>query len=55
MLKILKNKKANSKRWNSENVLYFKKFKNFPEFSDKIYNPDNKVPENFLDFFDKFG
>jgi len=24
MLKILTNKKANSKRWNSENVLYFK-------------------------------
>jgi len=24
MSKILKNQKANSKRWNSENVLYFK-------------------------------
>jgi len=24
MLKVLKNKNANSKRWNFENVLYFK-------------------------------
>jgi len=62
MLKILKNKKINSKWWNSENVLYFKflyfcqkMFKNFAEFSDKIYNPYNKAPQKFLEFFDKFG
>jgi len=29
--------------------------KNFPEFSDKIYNPYNKAPEKCLEFFDKFG
>jgi len=29
--------------------------KNFPEFSDKIYNPYNKARQKFLEFFDKFG
>jgi len=29
--------------------------KDFPEFSDKIYNPDNKAPQKCLEFFDKFG
>ena len=55
-------KKTNSKWWNSEDVLYFKylyfseeKFKNFPEFSDKIYNSYNKTLQKFLEFFDKFG
>jgi len=36
--------------------LYFflKKFKNFPEFSDKIYNSYNKAPQKCLEYFDKF-
>ena len=62
MSKILKIKKANSKLWNSENVLYLKypyffkkRFQNFLEFSDKIYNPYNKSPQKSLEFFDKFG
>ena len=61
MSKILKNYKANSKRWNSKNILYLKylyfskpKFKNFPEFSNKIYNPYNKAPQKCLEFFDMF-
>jgi len=29
--------------------------KNFPEFSDKIYNPYNKAPQEYLEYFDKFG
>jgi len=29
--------------------------KNFPEFSDQIYNPYNKALQKFLEFFDKFG
>jgi len=29
--------------------------KNFPEFSDKMYNPYNKAPQKCLKFFDKFG
>jgi len=28
---------------------------NFPEFSDKIYNPYNKAPQKCLEFVDKFG
>jgi len=27
--------------------------KNFREFSDKIYNPYNKAPQKYLEFFDK--
>jgi len=58
MSKILKNKKANSKRWNSENVLYlmylFFLIK-IQKFSDKIYNPYNKAPQKSLEFFNKFG
>jgi len=30
-------------------------FKNFPEFSDQIYNPYNKTLQKCLEFFDKFG
>jgi len=35
--------------------LFKKKFKNFPEFSDQIYNPYNKSPQKCLQFFNKFG
>ena len=28
---------------------------NFSKFSDKIYNPQNKAPQKYLEFFNKFG
>ena len=61
MSKILNNYKANSERQNSENILYLKylyfskpKFKNFLEFSNKIYNPYNKAQQKCLEFFERF-
>ena len=51
----------NRKRRNYVEILDFKyiyfsksKFKNFPELSDKIYNPYSKAPQKCLEFFDKF-
>jgi len=53
--KNAKKIKRNSKRWNSENVLYLQylyisksKFKHFPEFFDKIYNPYKKAPKKMF-------
>jgi len=36
-------------------LFFLIKIQEFPEFSDKFYNPYNKAPQNCLEFFDKFG